>query len=50
MTVMDRVNRGAGRGTLQLASAGIVNAWAMKREHMTPAYTTRWEELPVVWV
>lgn len=47
MVVMDRVNRRAGRGTLQLASAGIRNAWAMKRDRMTPAYTTRWEELPV---
>jgi DNA polymerase V len=48
MAVMDRVNRQTGRGTLQLASAGIHNVWAMKREQVTPAYTTRWEELPVV--
>lgn len=47
MAVMDRVNRRAGRGTLQLASAGIRNAWAMKRGQMTPAYTTQWQELPV---
>ena len=49
MNVMDRLNRGAGRGTLRLASAGISNAWSMKREKMTPAYTTRWDELPVAW-
>jgi DNA polymerase V len=47
MVAMDRVNRRAGPGTLHLASGGIRNAWAMKRERMTPAYTTRWEELPV---
>jgi DNA polymerase V len=47
MAAMDRVNRRTGRGTLHLASAGIRNAWAMKRERMTPAYTTRWDELPV---
>ena len=47
MAVMDSVNRRAGRGTLQLASAGTRNAWAMKRERMTPAYTTQWKELPV---
>jgi DNA polymerase V len=47
MVAMDRVNRREGRGTIQLASAGMHNAWAMKRELMTPAYTTRWEELPV---
>lgn len=47
MAAMDRVNRREGKGTLHLASAGIRNAWAMKRKMMTPAYTTRWEELPV---
>lgn len=47
MAVMDRVNRRAGRGTLQIASAGTRNAWAMKRGQMTPAYTTQWKELPV---
>lgn len=48
MVAMDRVNRKAGKGKLRLASAGIRSAWAMKREMMTPAYTTRWDELPVV--
>ncbi len=47
MHIMDRVNQGAGRGTLRLASAGTHNAWAMKREQMSPAYTTRWDELTV---
>lgn len=47
MGVMDRVNRAQGKGTLQLASAGIHNAWAMKRESISPAYTTRWGDLPV---
>jgi DNA polymerase V len=47
MTVMDRVNRRSGSGTLKLGSSGIHSAWAMKREKMTLAYTTRWEELPV---
>jgi|SRR5882672_11103069 len=47
MDVMDRVNRREGKGTLHIATAGIKNAWAMKRGHMTPAYTTRWDELPV---
>lgn len=47
MHVMDRVNQGAGRGTLRLASAGTHNAWAMKREQRSLAYTTRWDELTV---
>jgi DNA polymerase V len=45
MGIMDRVNHAKGKGTLQLASAGIQNAWAMKRDNMTPGYTTRWDEL-----
>lgn len=47
MGLIDNVNRQQGKGTLQLASAGIRNAWAMKRDSMTPAYTTRWDELAV---
>jgi DNA polymerase V len=47
MGIIDRVNRAEGKGTLQLGSAGVHNAWAMKRDNMTPAYTTRWEELAV---
>jgi DNA polymerase V len=50
LDVMDRVNRTAGKGTIHVGSAGIHNAWAMKRNHMTPAYTTRWPELPVARV
>lgn len=50
MAVMDKVNRTQGKRTLQLAAAGIHNAWAMKRDYMTPAYTTRWDELPLVRV
>ncbi|WP_442919324.1 DUF4113 domain-containing protein [Marinomonas sp. ef1] len=23
--------------------------WSMKREHLSPGYTTRWDELPKVW-
>lgn len=47
MGLIDSVNRQQGKGTLQLASAGIRNAWAMKRDSMTPAYTTKWDELAV---
>lgn len=47
MGVMDSVNRTQGKGALRLGSAGTQNAWAMKRGNMTPAYTTRWNELAV---
>lgn len=47
MGIMDRVNCTDGKRTLRLGAAGIRNAWAMKRESMTQAYTTRWEKLAV---
>ncbi len=48
MQVMDRINATWGRGTLYLAAEGIQNEWRMKREKMSPGYTTCWNQLPVV--
>lgn len=48
MQVMDRINATFGRGTLRSAAEGIQPAWRMKRERMSPAYTTRWDQLPGV--
>lgn len=50
MTAMDEVNRRYGRGSLQLASAGVSAAprsWSMKQERKTPRYTTEWDEMPI---
>jgi len=48
MQVMDRINARFGRGTLRTAAEGIRPAWRMKRERMSPAYTTRWDQLAEV--
>jgi DNA polymerase V len=48
MQVMDQVNAVFGRGTLRSGAEGIQPAWRMKRERMSPAYTTRWDELAIV--
>jgi DNA polymerase V len=48
MSVLDRINTKMGTGTLKLASEGVGQDWKMKRENMSPAYTTCWKELPVV--
>lgn len=48
MAAMDAANRKWGRGTLKLASAGTENHWAMRRDRMSPGYTTDWEGLPSV--
>lgn len=48
MQVIDHANAKWGRGTLRLAAEGVAKPWQMKRERMSPAYTTRWEDLPRV--
>lgn len=48
MQVMDRINATWGRGTLRSAAEGVHKDWKMKREKMSPGYTTRWDQLPVV--
>ncbi|RPD98071.1 translesion error-prone DNA polymerase V subunit UmuC [Candidatus Pantoea deserta] len=47
MQVVDRINQD-GRGTLWFAGQGIDKPWAMKREMLSPAYTTRFSDLPIV--
>jgi DNA polymerase V len=48
MNAVDKINH-SGLGNVFFASQGVSPQWAMKREHLSPAYTTRWEELPKVW-
>ncbi len=47
MAVMDRVNAIWGRGTLRSAATGVKKSWSMRREKMSPLYTTHWEHLPI---
>lgn len=48
MGVLDQINTRFGRGTLQLGAMGVQPAWAMKRERVSPRYTTRWADVPQV--
>ncbi|BBP43412.1 Y-family DNA polymerase [Thiosulfativibrio zosterae] len=47
MQVMDGINQRDGRNTLFLGASGIKskNTWQMRRNLMSPRYTTRWSEL-----
>lgn len=47
MSVLDRINN-SGKGNIFLAGQGTQKAWVMKRERLSPAYTTRWDEIPLV--
>ena len=47
MEVLDKTNRKFGRGTMGFASSGWKTkpVWAMNQKTLSPAYTTRWDQL-----
>jgi DNA polymerase V len=48
---LDNLNQRYGRGTVQMASAGLAGnrrVWSMKQERRTPGYTTCVADMPVV--
>ncbi len=45
-SAVDQLNRTLGRGTIFNLAEGIARPWAMKREHLSPNFTTSWEQLP----
>ena len=48
MSALDAVNARWGVGALQYASSGITKKWKTQFHHRSPAYTTQWNELPLV--
>jgi DNA polymerase V len=50
MKTIDRLNLELGRGAIFTASMGIEGrrSWGMRRGHVSPRYTTHWDELPAV--
>lgn len=46
MQVLDNINH-TGLGRVWFAGRGIAPEWQMKREMLSPAYTTRWKDIPV---
>lgn len=50
MKVMDSLNHKYGKGTLKMAACGVKkeNVMQVKQQLKSPAYTTKWEDLPVV--
>jgi hypothetical protein len=53
MNVMDKANAKFGRGTVAMASSAwqpravgsVRPRWAMNQKSLSPAYTTRWDQL-----
>jgi DNA polymerase V len=48
MAILDEINHKYGRNTMKLAAEGFSKSWAMKSELKSPAYTTKWSDLPIV--
>lgn len=48
MRVLDEINLTFGTGTLHYAEEGFAAPWLHTNGRRTPAYTTRWDELPGV--
>lgn len=46
MKVVDGINH-SGLGKGWFAGRGVAPEWQIKREMLSPAYTTRWKEIPV---
>ena len=48
MAVFDQINQKYGKSTIRLAAEGYAKPWAMRAEMRSPAYTTRWSDIPRV--
>lgn len=48
MAALDTINGRWGRQTIQHAVAGFVKPWRNRQEMKSRAYTTRWQDLPLV--
>ena len=45
MNTLDRINERYGSSTIRLASEGVDKSWRMRRESVSPCYTTRFDDL-----
>ena len=48
MRVIDKTNQRYGKHTIKLLNCGMQEKWMMSRNYMSPHYTTRWQDIPVV--
>jgi DNA polymerase V len=48
MKAVDRINKRWGHDTIQFAAAGLTKEWRFRQLKKSPAYTTRWSDLPTV--
>ncbi len=49
MATFDEINSQFGKNSLQLLGEGLEKEWSMERNHLSPAFTTRWQQLPTAY-
>lgn len=47
-STLDSINNRFGKDTVKIGSQGLEKSWEMKREFLSPAYTTRWKDIPKI--
>lgn len=45
MACLDDLSRRYGKGIWQMGAAGVADGWQMRRDHLSPAYLTRWSDI-----
>lgn len=48
MQIIDKINKNFGSNSVQFAVEGIAKPWRMRRLKLSPAYTTKWSDIPIV--
>lgn len=48
MHTLDNINQKYGKSTVFLAAQGMRKTWKMQQNMLSPNYTTRWQDLPVI--
>lgn len=48
MQCYDGINNIYGNDTLQLAAQGRVEKWRMRRDFLSPSYTSKWQDIPKI--
>jgi DNA polymerase V len=48
MNCLDAINHRYGQGTLTLGAEGKSNSWQMKRQFLSPQYTSNWRDIPKI--
>jgi len=48
MDCFDKINQRYGQGAMTLASEGRTDKWQMRREFLSPQYTSSWRDIPKI--